>query len=192
LEGFAGSTQRRTYEMTHYLKYYYLEKYLFEEVRTRFQRKGELAPLDLFLILNWKSPRAKNKNKDKLKNNAGGSFKTAAKRIAASLRQANSPADRLKLLMKEWSLHLPTATAILTVLYPEEFTMYDVRVCGQLRVHAVRESYSEKHWDHTWESYLKFKRTVIRKAPANLSLRDKDRYFWGKSFYHDAKRDCRT
>jgi hypothetical protein len=178
--------------MPDYLKFYNLEKYLFEDVRRRFRDRDELAALDLFLILQWKSTRAKNRNRDKLKEQAGGSFETAARKIGASLLKANSPEDRLKLLMKEWTLRLPTATAILTVLYPEKFTMYDVRVRGQLGLGPIRENYSERHWNSVWESYLKFKKAVIENAPAVLCLRDEDRYLWGKSFYEDVERDWRA
>jgi hypothetical protein len=171
--------------MIDYLKYYHLEKYLFEDVRRRFQDRGELAPLDLFPILQWKSQRAKNRNRNKLKEQAGGCFETAARKIGAGLFKANSPEDRLKLLMREWSLRLPTATAILTILYPEEFTVYDVRVRGQLGRGPIREHYSEKQWNSIWDSCLKFRGAVIEKTPANLCLRDKDRYLWGKSFYQE-------
>jgi hypothetical protein len=38
------------------------------------------------------------------------------------------------ILMRDWGLRLPMASAILTVLFPEEFTVYDQRVCGSLSV----------------------------------------------------------
>ncbi|MGJ9384908.1 hypothetical protein [Salipaludibacillus sp. CF4.18] len=40
--------------------------------------------------------------------------------------------EKLRYVMKAWDFRLPMATAILTVLYPDDFTVYDVRVCEQL------------------------------------------------------------
>ena len=34
--------------------------------------------------------------------------------------------------MTKWAFRLPTASAILTVLYPDVFTVYDRRVCKVL------------------------------------------------------------
>ena len=177
--------------MTDFVRIANLEKYLFENVGKTFRDKGKLSPLDLFLILHWKSRRAKNKNRDKLKMKSG-SFGKATKQIAASLQKANSPEERLRVLMEKWGLRLPTASAILTVLYPEHFTIYDIRVRDQLGLDRMRESYSAAHWNTMWDSYLQFKNMVIENTPSNLCLRDKDRYLWGKSLYEDAERDHRS
>lgn len=176
--------------MYDYINFCDLERYLFEEVRQRFHNSKQLNPLDLYLILWWKSPRARTRNRDKLRKKAR-SFKDATKKIAKSLCEAKSPERRLKILMEDWDLRLPTATAVLTVLYPKEFTVYDIRVRKQLGLDPIRESYSEAKWDSIWNSYMRFKRAVIEKTPANLSLRDKDRYLWGKSRFEDAEREWR-
>ncbi len=177
--------------MTDFVRIANLERYLFENVGKTFRDKGKLRPLDLFLILHWKSRRAKNKNRDKLKKKSG-SFEKATKQIATSLQKASSPEGQLRVLMERWGLRLPTASAILTVLYPEHFTIYDIRVRDQLGLDRIRESYSEADWGTMWDSYLQFKKKVIDKTPPNLCLRDKDRYLWGKSLYEDAKRDHRA
>ena len=90
--------------------------------------------------------------------------------------------------MRNWEFRLPTATAILTVLYPADFTVYDIRVCNSLdRFHNLAHG---RFSDTLWERYLIFKAAVENEAPAHLSLRNKDRYLWGKSFYEDAKKQC--
>jgi len=175
-----------------YLKFYNLEKYLMEEVRPRFRDTGHLCSLDLFLIIHWKSPRARKKAKIRLERIVGtGGFQEAARRIASSLRAADGSENRLKILMQNWRFRLPTASAILAVLYPEDFTIYDVRVRGVIAFPRVAEAYSENAWARTWQSYLEYKNRVIEKAPSNLSLRDKDRYFWGKSLSIDIESDLR-
>ena len=102
-------------------------------------------------------------------------------RLVASLSQAPSPKERLRLLMRQWRFALPTASAILTVLYPEEFTVYDTRVCGQIG--KFRELAGRAFTDRLWDAYLEYKGCVVQMTPQDYCLRDKDRYLWGKSFY---------
>ena len=99
------------------------------------------------------------------------------KRIAAQ----ESPKDKLRLLMNaDLGFRLPMAIAILTVLYPGEFTIYDVRVCGSLsRFHNLTNI---TNFDKLWDRYIEYKSCVETNAPQGYSLRDKDRYLWGKSF----------
>jgi hypothetical protein len=81
------------------------------------------------------------------------------------------------------------ATAILTVLYPDEFTVYDERVVGQLgnTWTLARELYSastrEAARSTRWDAYQRYVALVEDAAPAGLSLRDKDRYLWAKSLH---------
>jgi hypothetical protein len=174
--------------MSEYLKFYDLENYLLGEVRGRFRRSQELRPLDLFLILHWKAPRAKTKQRDRLKDKAG-SFEQATKCIAGALNCACNAEERMKVLILDWKFELPTATAILTILYPEEFTVYDVRVRNQLGLAAIATTRSQARWKDFWQKYCAFKEAVIRNTPEALTLRDKDRYLWGKSLYEDSE-DC--
>ena len=75
---------------------------------------------------------------------------------------------------------MPMATAILTVLYPSEFTVYDVRVCDELRNFHSLQSVSKR--SRQWSGYQDYRNAVAAAAPPALSLRDKDRWLWGKSF----------
>jgi len=85
----------------------------------------------------------------------------------------------LKLLLaKSWSFAFPTATAILTVLYPERFTVYDIRVYD-----ALGDFYrlGSRRWsERSWADYCNFIAAVRSSVPANLSLRDADRWLWGQ------------
>ncbi len=76
---------------------------------------------------------------------------------------------------------LPMASAVLTVLYPEEFTIYDVRVCKSIG--DFQRLGAQSFSDELWHQYLSFKEAVSQRSPKGLSLRDKDRYLWGKSFH---------
>jgi hypothetical protein len=72
------------------------------------------------------------------------------------------------------------ATAILTVCYPEEFTVYDVRVCDALG--DFNKLGSIASFPKIWNEYGRFKAAVEAAAPSEMSLRDKDRWLWGQSF----------
>jgi len=110
-----------------------------------------------------------------------GSFGEAVKRIAASLRSTESSERRLEILMREWHFRLPMASAILAVLCPADFTVYDVRVCGELG--AFDQLADRQFSDKLWLVYQRFVEAVKAATPEGLSLRDKDRWLWGRSFY---------
>lgn len=73
------------------------------------------------------------------------------------------------------------ASAILTVLYPEEFSVYDERVCDVLADFHNLGNFAT--YENLWKGYVSFMRRVEESAPQGLILRDKDRYLWGKSLY---------
>ncbi len=173
--------------MTNYLKFYDLEGYLFDEVGPQFRKAGVLDPVDFFMIFIWKANRAKTTVRDGLKNRAAGSFEKAVGQIAASLSATNGQKKRLQVLMHSWPLKLPMASAILTVLYPEEFTVYDSRVCKELGF----EYRPQREFSNAlWADYERYRGAVINATPASVSLlRDKDRFLWGRSLRKDAERD---
>ena len=43
-----------------------------------------------------------------------------------------------------------------------------------------------------WEGYLRYCESVARAAPEGLSLRDKDRYLWGRSAAKQLKADIQA
>jgi hypothetical protein len=119
-----------------YRKYYNLESYLFDEVGSQFRATGKLSALDLYLVLAWKANRAKTKTKNRLVHKAG-SFAAAARQISKAIHKADSPKNRLRVLMCDWGLRLPTATALLAVLYPK--ALHYLRCSRLWPIEAVRE-----------------------------------------------------
>jgi hypothetical protein len=170
-----------------YAKFHNLEGYLLEEVGPRFRSSGAIDPIDMFMIFVWKANRAKTKVREGLKNRSNGSFSNAVIKIAKALSAAKDQKERLGILMRDWGLRLPMASAILTILYPEDFTVYDVRVCNALQIPC--KDYL-RFSDKCWKEYEAYKAAVCGGAPSNLSLRNKDRFLWGKSFWEDAKRNA--
>jgi hypothetical protein len=119
-----------------YLNYYDLEQYLFEQVGPRFHTEHSIGAFDFFSIVIWKANRAKSKIAGRLwrKAQPEEDLDAIARRLTASLYRARDACERFRLLLdeKEWGFYLPMASAVLTVLWPDEFTVYDMRVCDQL------------------------------------------------------------
>src|SRR6266480_731640 len=170
-----------------YRKYYQLEAYLLGEVVDRFRETGELSAFDFHCILIWKANRAKKKHVERLRRARGQTYAESIASLVTALVQSPTPKERLRVLMRDWGFLLPTATAILTILYPEEFTVYDARVCGQL--HDFHKLANHRFTDRLWESYSEFKAAVEHNAPAHHCLRDKDRYLWGRSFVEQVEHE---
>jgi hypothetical protein len=179
--------------MSDYLKYYHLETYLFETVRKRFHDVGGLGAFDFFCIVVWKANRAKSKVARKLiKHDPQGriTLDPIVAELTASLFKAKEDKERLRILVEDWGFRLPMASAILTVLWPDDFTVYDQRVCNELQdFHSIG---NKSNFDKLWLAYLEFKESVEAGAPHGLQLRDKDRHLWGKSFHNQLRGDIRT
>jgi hypothetical protein len=90
--------------------------------------------------------------------------------------------------MVEWGFRLPMGSSILSVLWPESFTVYDVRACEQLQAHQHLANLTK--FDRIWDGYVAFVADVSRiGARESLSLRDTDRHLWGMSAKEQLGRD---
>ena len=166
-----------------YLKYYYLENYLFDEVRSNFKKRGYLLPEEFFCIVIWKANRSKTLIKKRLLKQRS-ILKEAVKELTSEIFKTSDNNKKLEIILNKWKFQLPMATAILTVLYPEEFTVYDVRVREQFNIKDF--SGRKGQIDKYFSEYLSKVKDFSRKQ--NLSIRDIDRHLWGKSFYEDLKK----
>jgi len=172
---------------TDYRIFYNLEDYLFATVRTRFASQGYLSAFDFFCIVIWKANRAKSKIARRLLLRDYPDLDTAVRTLTANIAGQPMAEDRLRHMLQEWGFLLPMASAILTVLYPDEFTIYDIRVCNILgKFHSLG---TMRNFDQQWKEYLDYRRAVEENAPTELSLRDKDRYLWGRSFCEQLRDD---
>jgi hypothetical protein len=176
-----GPLEERFWDKVDNLKYYHLEDYLFGEVHQRFHSQGWLRAFDFFSIVIWKANRAKSRIARKLMKHASGvtDLDAIAYSLTNSIYKATESKERMRILVGDWKFALPMTSAILTVLYPEEFTVYDYKVCNQLGAfHKLNNcsGFSERLWD----GYNSYCSGVKTNTPEELCLRDKDRYFWGK------------
>jgi hypothetical protein len=169
-------------QATGFRTYYDLETYLFDTVSQRFAENRTLSAFDFFCIVIWKANRAKSRIARRLL--AKGPYAdldSAVHALVGSIATAPSPKERLRVLIQDWGFLLPMASATLTVLYPHDFTIYDIRVYGGLGDFEWVQN--KTRYDELWDGYSKYITAVEQAAPAHLSLRDKDRWLWGKSFY---------
>ncbi len=165
--------------------YYHDELYLLDKVGRGFRAYGTLEPGDFLMILVWKANRAVGHHIKRLRARGKCNFNEAVSKIARGLYSCTGRKERLQLLMKEWWFALPTATAILAILYPEEFTVYDVVVCDELKHKYQPHLYGA---DSSWEEYETYHQKVVTTAPSELSLRDKDRWLIGRHYYNWLKK----
>lgn len=182
-----------TSDMDSPLAYYHLEAYLFDTVRPRFFRDHGLKAFDLFSIIIWKANRAKTRIARRLlKCSSGNCLDEAALQLTRALFAAADARSRLKILIDS-GFHLPMASAILTVLWPEDFTVYDVRACEQLHQSGLGPQFSRlgdaAHFEVIWAGYRDYVEAVRRAVPGPLSLRDKDRILWAQSAMAQLRRD---
>jgi hypothetical protein len=169
------------------LALYDLEEYVFETVGPSFRRDGEVPAFDFFCIISWKANRATSYVARRLMRKAD-SLDGAVHNLTAGLASAATAKARFELLRKFWGFALPMASAILTVFYPDEFTVYDVRVCAALAAQGVRGMERVRtitDVDRQWAEYQRFVEAVRAATPGVAMLRDKDRALWGLSFGED-------
>lgn len=164
-----------------------LEAYLVDVVGPHFRKTGELRPGDVWLIFVWKANRAKTKVRNTIEKFGGAAFVDCIPRIASDLYKATSPEDRLKALMESWGMRLPMASAVLTMLYPDDFTVYDWRVCEEIGGFSTLSSRTK--WKNIWAGYVSFRDAVANAAPGHATLRQKDKYLWGASLLKGVKAD---
>lgn len=167
-----------------------LERYLLETVRQRFLKDGQLSVFDFFCIVIWKANRAKSKIAKKLLAQGHGSLEEAIHRLTGDLAKAKTDEQRLKCLLEDWHLRLPMASAILAVLYPDKFTVYDVRVTEVLG--RFKHLAEVKPFSKLWAGYGKFLKAVEAATPGATTWRERDHRLWGESFARQLRLDIKA
>jgi thermostable 8-oxoguanine DNA glycosylase len=158
-----------------YLKYYFLEDYLFKEISKNFLVRN-LTAEEFFSIVIWKSNRAKTKVKKGLIKRG-----LSVDRVSASLKELKSPKEKLSFLDDIPGIGIPLASAILAVCYPNDFTIVDYRSCASLNKLGDGVKGNPTSSKKAYFAYLDKCKFLAKKF--NLSLRDFDRILWGMDFY---------
>ena len=175
-----------------FLQYYDLENYLFNNVSTRYTHFKTLTTFDFFCIVIWKANRAKSKVAERLLAHASGqdNLESTVNSLVTAISMAKDQKERLFVLIEGWGFRLPMASAILTVLYPEDFTVYDIRVCNVLG--DFKDAQYKTNFATLWERYSAYIIAVREAVTEQSTLRDKDRFLWGKSFATQLKADIQS
>jgi hypothetical protein len=138
--------------------------------------------------LVWKANRAKNYGKKRLVAKAG-TFAEAVRQIAAALHKATSRKQRLEILMRRWGFRFATATAILTILYPDDFTVFDRNVCDEVGF-GYRPWADRRFSDALSRYYESYQQAVVAQTPGETALRDSDRFLFGRYVHKELERAC--
>ncbi|MFG1373363.1 thiamine phosphate synthase [Xanthobacter oligotrophicus] len=174
---------------TDYRDYYDIEHRLFPKIHDAFHVGQDIDPVDFYAILVWKANRAKTYHRDRIEDILHvPSIYEAVPEIISQLRSAKSDKDRLFSLMNVYKFLLPTATSVLSVFYPNEFAIYDRRVCREVGLFYDLAEKKDLNED-LWSSYQSFKMKVAAAVPGAASLRDADRVLWGRSALKDHMAD---
>lgn len=141
----------------------------------------------------WKATRAKSKTAKRLLRDSNcANLNEVVRTVTEEISNAGTAEAKMRILVEKWKFRLPMASAILTILYPEEFTVYDVRVASALGEENRTELGgldNRPKFESLWTGYVKFIACVNKSAPSGLCLRDKDRWLWGKSFFLQLQKD---
>jgi len=172
-----------------YLSYYDLNEYLFKDLNKKYHENGSLDACDFFCIVIWKANRAKS-TIAKMLLKKFNSLEDASRSITSYLKNENlNDYDRFKYLL-DIGFRLPMLSAILTVLYPDRFTIYDYRICSNPEMSEFTKlEHLKKDSQIYWNLYQKYIDAVIENTPSWMTLRQKDQYLWGKSFVSQLKGD---
>ena len=162
------------------LAYYDREKYLLEHVGPAYRRTGELAAEDFFTIVAWKAERAKSKVARRLQTKAGSDLREAVAKLARAIHLSEGWEEKLWVVNEEWGLRLPMASAVLSILYPDQFSVFDVRVCQEL---SISPGIADLVWRNRKERYREYLERVDAEVPGPMTLRDKDRVLWARSVW---------
>lgn len=133
-------------DLTKYINLYNIEKYLFTEISTAARnRKPAYLKFDEFYeICMWKSARPKklqSENKDVIE------------KITKDAFARKTEEEKMNMLCKLRGVGIPTASAILTVLYPERYAVIDVR-CLEILREKFNQEISQSISLKTWLKYL--------------------------------------
>ncbi|MEZ5037117.1 MAG: hypothetical protein R2760_06460 [Chitinophagales bacterium] len=164
---------------THYIKYYDLENYILKEVRDNLNINGHLTAFDFFCIVIWKANRAKTKIAQRLlKYNPD--INQSVKDLTAKIFSATDDRQKLKVLIDDYQFRLPMSSAILSLRYPDNFSVYDVRVCNTLT--NLRGLDTNTNFEKLWLGYKDYIDNVKKMSHKIFHIGTKTAFFGANHF----------
>lgn len=162
--------------MMKYFKYYFLEDYIFKTVNKNFHKNKHLTSEEFLAIIIWKRNASKRKVVEGV-NVSGKSIRAITNQIY------NSPSreEKLRVLLEIKHIGIAIASAVLTVLYDKEFTVFDYRAKNSLNAIGIQINGSPDNKPKDYFDYVDLCKKQAEKY--NLSLRELDRSLWAMDFY---------
>lgn len=149
-------------EIEKYIKLYDIEKYLFSIIGPNVKKNGFLSFEDFYQICMWKSVRPKKRyiaNKEKIKDISKRAF------------SEKDEAKRIKIICELDGVGIPTASAILTIIYPEKYAVIDIR-CLEALNNILNIKINKNVSINTWIKYLEIMRNLAKEN--NITPRELD------------------
>ena len=164
-----------------YLKFYEFssEEHLFQNVSGSFRRNGCLSAEEFFAVIIWKSNRSKTRIRD-------GILRTgkSVEETTRGMHQHAAAGEKVKKLLDIDGIGIPVASAILTVCYPDQFTVVDYRARAAIEKLWPAKSKTVAPVPTQYiKGYLRY--VAVCQQIANeqgMCLRDVDRALWGCDF----------
>jgi len=135
-----------------YIAKYNVENILFNEIGPKARKEGKLTFRNFLKIGLWKSFRQKPnymKNKD------------TVEKITQEAFLENDEAKKINLLCQLKGVSIPTASAILAVVYPDKYPVIDIR-CLETLVENEYEINSTSPTVKTWLYFLEITRGLAK------------------------------
>ena len=132
-----------------YLDLYNIEDYLFNTIGPRIREQGFIEFDDFYQICMWKSARQKQnylKNKDTVKDISRKAFAEKDESL------------KMWLLLELNGVGIPTASAILTIVFPNKYAVIDIR-CIQM-LNKIDIKILETITINRWLEYLNIMREL--------------------------------
>jgi len=122
-----------------YIELYNLEDYIFNVVGPQIKERGYMFFADFYKIAMWKSVRQKQKylqNKDRIESVSKEAF------------GLNNEAEKIEKLCSLSGVGIPTASAILTIVYPTNYGVIDVRCIEMLQMlkYPIKKTITKNNW----------------------------------------------
>jgi len=146
-----------------YIELYDTERYLFEVISPKVKKNGYLSFNDFYQICMWKSARPKKRYLNNKK-----SVESTTKRALLETDEG----QRIKILCELDGVGIATASAILTIIYPEKYAVIDVRDLEELNK-ITKNKVGNTVSINTWINYLTEMRILAKEN--NVTPREIDK-----------------
>ena len=138
-----------------------------------------MTAFDFFCIVIWKANRAKTKIAQRLlKYNPD--INQSVKDLTAKIFSATDDRQKLKVLIDDYQFRLPMSSAILSLRYPDNFSVYDVRVCNTLT--NLRGLDTNTNFEKLWLGYKDYIDNVKKMSHKIFHIGTKTAFFGANHF----------